>query len=125
MQPISPKQIAAGSVAQAVDESRMNPFFSGGDVEAITMTGERDADRGFEVGDRVFFWSGRGSQGYGVIRAIRNGRAFIDPDPDAHKGSDFRTHPFGSAKPNSWGPRDYGLAFRHLNTPPNPWFRND
>ena len=114
MQPISPKQIAAGSVAQAVDESRMNPFISGGDVEAITMTGERDADRGFEVGDRVFF-----------IRAIRNGRAFIDPDPDAHKGSDFRTHPFGSAKPNSWGPRDYGLAFRHLNTPPNPWFRND
>lgn len=92
MHPTSPKRIATGSVAQAIDESRMDPFISGGDVEAITMTGERDTDRGFEVGDRVFFWSGRGSQGYGVIRAIRNGRAFIDPDADAHKGSDFRTH---------------------------------
>jgi len=93
-------------------------------VEAITMTGERDADQGFEVGDRVFFWSGRGSQGYGVIRAIRNGRAFIDPDPDAMKGSDYRTYALGSAKKDGWGPRDHGLPFSHLNTPPNPWYQN-
>lgn len=44
----------------------------------------------FAVGDRVFFWSGRGSQGYGTIREIRDGRAFLDPEPDAVKGSDYR-----------------------------------
>ena len=120
----SPKRIGAGSGAQAVDESRIDSFISCSDVEAITMTGERDADRGFGVGDRVFFWSGRGSHGYGVIRAIKNGRAFIDPDSAAIKGSDFRTYAPGSAKKDRWGPRDHGLLFSHLNTPPNPWYQN-
>ena len=124
MHPISPKQIAAGNGAQAVDESRVDPFISQGDVEVITIAGERNADCGFEVGDRVFFWSGRGSQGYGIIRAIRNGRALIDPDADAHKGSDFRIYEPGSMKRNFWGPRDFGLLFSHLNTTPSPWFQN-
>ena len=88
------------------------------------MADEMDADRAFEVGQRVFFWSGRGSQGYGVIRTIRNGRALIDPEADASKGSDFRIYEPGSTKRDFWGPRDYGLPFSHLNTPPRPWFRN-
>ena len=78
----------------------------------------------FHIGDRVFFWSGRGSQGYGIIRAIRNGRAFIDPDPVAIKGSDFRIYAPGSNKRDFWGPRDFGLPLSNLNTPPDPWFED-
>ncbi|MBR2266747.1 hypothetical protein [Sphingobium sp.] len=78
----------------------------------------------FQVGDRVFFWTGRGSQGYGTIRDIRDDRAFIDPEPDAIRGSDFRVSPSGTVGRERWAPRDYGVRLNHLNTPPRPWFEN-
>lgn len=79
----------------------------------------------FCVGDRVFFWSGRGSQGHATIREIRDGRAFLDPDPDAIKGSDFRTYTEGARKANGWSPRDHGVRFTQINTPPRPWFEDN
>lgn len=79
----------------------------------------------FAVGDRVFFWSGRGSQGYGTIREIRDGRAFLDPEPDAVKGTDYRVFQQPAKRYDSWAPRDYGLRFSQLNTPAKPWFENN
>lgn len=61
----------------------------------------------FSVGDRVFFWSGRGSEGYGIIREIRDGRAFLDPEPGAVKGSDYRMFRQPAKRYDSWAPRDY------------------
>jgi hypothetical protein len=40
----------------------------------------------FVVGDWVRFWTGRGSRGGAVIRELRDGRAFLDPNPDAENG---------------------------------------
>ncbi len=77
------------------------------------------------VGDRVFFWSGRGSQGYGVIRNIRDGRVFIDPEPDAIKGSDYRVFRQPAKRLDAWAPRDYGLRSSQINTPPRPWFEGN
>jgi len=79
----------------------------------------------FKVGDRVFFWTGRGSQGFATIRAIKNGRAFLDPEPDAIKGSDYRTYAGNATKPDRWAPRDYGVRPHHLNTPPKPWYKDN
>lgn len=79
----------------------------------------------FKVGDRVFFWTGRGSQGFATIRAIENGRAFLDPEPDAMKGSDYRTRAGNATKPDRWAPRDYGVRLHHLNTPPEPWYKDN
>lgn len=89
------------------------------------MQNDYQLDPGFAVGDRVFFWSGRGSQGHATIREIRNGRAFLDPEPHAIKGSDYRTYAPGSRRPDGWGPRDYGVLFSHLNTPPRPWYQDN
>lgn len=79
----------------------------------------------YAVGERVFFWSGRGSQGYGIIREIRDGRVFIDPDPDAIKGSDYRVFRQPAKRHDAWGPRDYGLRSSQINTPPRPWFQGN
>lgn len=78
----------------------------------------------FEIGQRVFFWTGRGSQGYGTIAAVKNERFLIEPDADALKGSDFRAHPPGSKKADSWAPRDYGVMPSQINSPPDPWFQD-
>jgi len=79
----------------------------------------------FAVGQRVFFWSGRGSQGNCTIREIRDDRAFIDPEPDAIKGSDYRVFRQPAKRRDVWAPRDYGLRFEQLNTPPRPWFQDN
>lgn len=79
----------------------------------------------FAVGQRVFFWSGRGSQGNGTVREIRDGRAFIDPEPDAIKGSDYRVFRQPAKRYDFWAPRDVGLLFTQLNTPPRPWFQDN
>jgi hypothetical protein len=55
----------------------------------------------YAVGDMVYFWTGRGSHGYGIIQRITEDRIFIDPEPDATKGSDYRIrstlrHAFGT-----------------------------
>jgi len=88
------------------------------------MSDDVSVGSAFNVGHQVFFWTGRGSYGYGVIRTIKDGRAFIDPEPDAHRGGDFWTFAPGSIRLNYWGPRDFGVRFSQLNTPPNPWFQN-
>jgi len=89
------------------------------------MNDDATASRSFHVCDRVFFWTGRRSYGYGVIREIKHGRALIDPEPHAHKGSDFWIFAPGSKRLNYWGPRDFGVRFSQLNTPPNPWHQNN
>jgi hypothetical protein len=76
------------------------------------------------VGNRVFWWTGRGSQGHGVIRAIKGARYLIDPEPDAIKGSDFRTFAPGSRRRDVWAPRDYGVSAYQINTPPRIWYTN-
>jgi hypothetical protein len=77
-----------------------------------------------KVGDRVFFWSGRGSEGYGRVRKIEHGRYFIDPEPDAVKGSDYRRFPPVSSRHDTWAPRDFGVRVEQLNTPAKPWFKD-
>ena len=84
-----------------------------------------DADDIYRVGDRVFFWTGRGSVGWGTIRKLKYGRAVIDPDDDAHKGSDYRILGSGAERRERWRPRDFGVSLDHLNTPPNPWVQNN
>ncbi|WP_426265146.1 hypothetical protein [Sphingomonas sp. PWP1-2] len=79
----------------------------------------------YAVGDRVFFWSGRGSQGYAVIREIRGNRALLDPEPDALRGSDYRLFTQPAKRIDGWTPRDYGLPFSQINTPPRPWFQDN
>lgn len=79
----------------------------------------------FSVGDRVFFWSGRGSQGHATIREIRDGRAFLDPEPSALKGSDYRLFTQPAKRSDGWSPRDYGVRFAHLNTTPRPWYQDN
>ncbi|RVT93126.1 hypothetical protein [Sphingomonas crocodyli] len=76
---------------------------------------------GFVIGQRVFFWTGRGSQGHGTIRATKGDRFLIDPEPDAVKGSDHRILSSGR---EVWGPRDQGVRGYQLNTPPRPWLEN-
>ena len=68
------------------------------------MPGAKPLRRSFTVGERVFFWSGRGSHGYGIIREIRDDRAFIDPEPDAIKGSDYRVFRQPAKRCDVWVP---------------------
>ena len=81
----------------------------------------------FVIGQRVFFWTGRGSQGHGTLSGFRNGRALIEPEPDAIKGSDFR--PANSAEGgrtrDRWTPRDLGVPLSNLNTPARPWYQDN
>ena len=44
----------------------------------------------YRIGDRVYFWTGRGSHGYATIREFRGDHILLDPEPDATKGFDFR-----------------------------------
>lgn len=77
----------------------------------------------YHVGDRVHFWTGRGSQGYAVIREIKGERLFLDPDPDAIKGSDYR-HMKTDPPSTRWAPRDLGVLEDQINTPPRSWYTN-
>ena len=63
----------------------------------------------FTPGQRIYWWSGRGSEGFGVIRELRDERALIDPEPGAIRGSDYRRYAAGSTKADFFGPRDFGL----------------
>lgn len=72
------------------------------------------------IGQRVFFSTGRGSYGYASVRAIANGLAFLDPEPSAHKGKDC----IESDRGEKWLPRDRGIpvankTLRDLNFPPH------
>ncbi len=76
----------------------------------------------FSVGDRVYFWTGRGSYGYATIREFRGGLIVLDPDPDAVKGSDYRRRL--ALGRDYWGPRDRGVPPEQINTPPQIWYTN-
>lgn len=76
-----------------------------------------------QVGDMVYFWTGRGSHGYATIRAFKGEKILLDPEPDATRGSDFRlrrTHPNGPY----WIPRNYGVPLSQIDTAPNFWWTN-
>jgi hypothetical protein len=60
----------------------------------------------YRVGDMVYFWTGRGLHGYAIITALTAERAFFEPEPDAHKGSDFRILASGQ---EYWLPRNRGV----------------
>jgi len=73
------------------------------------------------VGTLVYFWTGRGSHGYAIVRAQRTGRWLLDPEPDAIRGSDARTLADGR---DYWAPRDFGVGTHQLDTHPVFWFSN-
>lgn len=79
------------------------------------------------IGERVRFWTGRGSQGYATVQAIRFNQRLrhdmylLDPEPDAIKGADFYPRP---GKRSYWGPRDRGVTLAQIEHPPQIWFRN-
>ena len=71
------------------------------------------------LGELVHFWTGRGSHGYAVFKAVRNGRYYLEPLPSAHRGADYwPTRGY-------WAPRDYGVTLANLTQPPNFWFQNN
>lgn len=47
------------------------------------------------IGERVRFWTGRGSHGYATVHEIRRSKNLdcdlflLDPEPDAIKGADY------------------------------------
>jgi hypothetical protein len=74
------------------------------------------------LGDRVYFWTGRGSQGYATIREFRGDHILLNPEPEATKGSDYRTVSYGSG--TYWAPRDRGVLAEQINTSPRVWYIN-
>ncbi|MCP5385445.1 MAG: hypothetical protein H6916_01330 [Novosphingobium sp.] len=79
------------------------------------------------IGERVRFWTGRGSQGYAIVRAIRQSRNLdcelflLDPEPDAIKGADYWPR---REKRAYWGPRDHGVTLAQIEHEPQVWFQN-
>jgi len=76
-----------------------------------------------ELGELVYFWTGRGSQGYALVREIRNGRYYLDPHPTATKGSDYRLLRNGK-RFDYWAPRDCGVRIEQITQPPRIWYEN-
>ncbi len=74
-----------------------------------------------QIGDMVYFWTGRGSHGYATIRGSREGRYLLEPEPDATRGSDARTLHSGK---DYWAPRDWGVRECQIDTPPRIWYTN-
>ena len=64
---------------------------------------------------------GRGSHGYGTIQRITEDRIFIDPEPDATKGSDYRSLRNGI---EYWMTRNFGLPHDQIDTPLRIWYTN-
>jgi hypothetical protein len=77
----------------------------------------------YRVGDMIYFWTGRGSHGYATITRLDTGRGrvLLEPEPDAHKGSDYRTRASGQ---DYWAPRSLGVLLDQIDTPPQVWFTN-
>ena len=75
----------------------------------------------YAIGDMVYFWTGRGSHGYGIIQRITEDRIFIDPEPDATKGSDYRILKSGK---EWWLPRNKGVPIDQVDTRPRIWYTN-
>jgi hypothetical protein len=75
----------------------------------------------YTVGDMVYFWTGRGSHGYGIVQRVLLDRLFIDPEPDATKGSDYRIMKSGKVY---WAPRNFGVPLGQIDTPPRFWYTN-
>ncbi len=69
-----------------------------------------------QIGDMVYFWTGRGSHGYAVIREFKGPLVLLDPEPDATVGSD--------ANSTYWIPRDKGVPRDQIDTAPAIWFTN-
>ena len=76
----------------------------------------------YHVGERVYFWTGRGSQGHATIREVRGEHFLLNPEPDAVKGSDYRERLHLGR--DYWAPRDRGVLVYQINTPPQVWWTN-
>lgn len=78
---------------------------------------------GYQAGQMVYFWTGRGSQGYATITRVedqpRRGTVyFLEPEPDAIKGADY------FSRSQYWAPRNRGVLLSQLDTRPRIWFEN-
>jgi hypothetical protein len=78
------------------------------------------------VGERAYFWPGRGLHGYATVREIRNhprrGTIFyLDPEPNAHRGADYWVRSDGQSY---WAPREHGVRLEQLEQPMRQWYRN-
>ena len=74
-----------------------------------------------DIGDLVHFWTGRGSYGYAVITRFGADKIYLEPEFDAHRGSDFRILHSGA---EYWAPRNFGVPLAQIDTPPIFWFWN-
>ncbi|WP_439395567.1 hypothetical protein ACRQ5Q_00665 [Bradyrhizobium sp. PMVTL-01] len=75
----------------------------------------------YSIGDMVYFWTGRGSHGYASITRLTADRIFLEPEPDAHRGSDYRILHSGA---EWWSPRRKGVPVDQVDTPPRFWYCN-
>jgi len=69
----------------------------------------------------VYFWTGRGSYGSATVTGVTDDRLFLNPEPEAHKGSDYRILHSGA---EWWLPRNIGVPLDQVDTPPRFWYVN-
>ena len=73
------------------------------------------------IGQNVTWWTGRASQGQGIVTKIEGDRVFIQPSEDSIKGSDYRVKDSGRIW---WTPINVGIPVDQINTEPDPWYEN-
>jgi hypothetical protein len=104
------------------DLSHVDDDREGGDVLDEGEPNDWDnEDLPYAVGDLVYFWTGRGSHGLGMVRGFQEGRVLVEPEPEAVRGSDARRLATGR---EYWSPRDRGIPLAQINSVPRFWYRN-
>jgi hypothetical protein len=79
-----------------------------------------------DLGERVYFWTGRGSQGYARVLSARwHDRLgcelfLLEPEPSATRGADYWPR---NGRPY-WGPRDFGVMLEQLEHAARIWYLN-
>jgi hypothetical protein len=92
----------------------------------VTIYSHNDFEYRPKVGERVCFWTGRGSQGYATVRQIRRHPRLqcelflLAPEPSASRGADY----WQRGASSYWGPRDFGVTLDQLEHEPRIWFQN-
>lgn len=104
------------------DMSHVDDDREGGDVlDEGEPNDWDDEDLPHAVGDLIYFWTGRGSHGLGVVSGFKEGRVLIEPEPDAVRGSDARRLATGR---EYWAPRNRGIPLDQINSTPRFWYTN-